>query len=356
MLAQNLAHRAILAGHTARFVSAAAMLADLAAQDGPASLRRRLRHYTSPSLLVLDEVGYMSYGQGYADLLFQVISQRYQRRSTIVSTNRVFNEWSEVFPNATSIIALIDRLCHNAEIVSIDADSYRNKETQRPQRRPQDRPPQPSQALTARGQPLDAGAPRSLHLSGDSRGGISRISPGVYREHKAAPIPERVRAPADGPGPERLVIGPSSDHVSVMRCFAQEMRGPFQILYVLAVSVAGREPGRYQSPAPMELAAVTELLTSTNSSSRAMAGTMSGSSAVVTRIVSSTIATTSSMLAARSTHSNEFCALWDSSMGMWRYPVLTRTTTTTRTATWSKRSCRRWTGIHFPLVEEHDDP
>jgi len=130
MLAQNLAHRAILAGHTARFVSAAAMLADLAAQDGPASLRRRLRHYTSPSLLVLDEVGYMSYGQGYADLLFQVVSQRYQRRSTIVSTNRVFTEWSEVFPNATSIIALIDRLCHNAEIVSIDADSYRNKETQ----------------------------------------------------------------------------------------------------------------------------------------------------------------------------------------------------------------------------------
>ena len=72
----------------------------------------------------------MSYGQGYADLLFQVVSQRYQRRSTIVSTNRVFTEWSEVFPNATSIIALIDRLCHNAEIVSIDADSYRNKETQ----------------------------------------------------------------------------------------------------------------------------------------------------------------------------------------------------------------------------------
>lgn len=129
MLAQNLAHRAILAGHTARFVSAAAMLGDLAAQDGPASLRRRLKHYTTPSLLVIDEVGYMSYGQGYSDLLFQVISQRYLRRSTIVSTNRVFTEWTEVFPNATSIVALIDRLCHNAEIVSIDADSYRNKET-----------------------------------------------------------------------------------------------------------------------------------------------------------------------------------------------------------------------------------
>lgn len=71
----------------------------------------------------------MSYGQGYSDLLFQVISQRYLRRSTIVSTNRIFTEWTEVFPNATSMVALIDRLCHNAEIVSIDADSYRNKET-----------------------------------------------------------------------------------------------------------------------------------------------------------------------------------------------------------------------------------
>jgi DNA replication protein DnaC len=71
----------------------------------------------------------MSYGQDYADLLFQVISQRYQRRSIAVYTNRVFAEWAEVFPNAPSIIALVDRLCHNAEIVSIDADSYRNKET-----------------------------------------------------------------------------------------------------------------------------------------------------------------------------------------------------------------------------------
>ena len=80
----------------------------------------------------------LGYGQGYPDLLFQVISQRYQRRSTIVSTNRVFNEWSEVFPNTTSIIALIDRLCHNAEIISIDADSYgtRRPATATPPARP----------------------------------------------------------------------------------------------------------------------------------------------------------------------------------------------------------------------------
>ena len=105
------------------------MLADLAAQDDPARFRRRLRKYTSPALLVVDEVGYMSYAQGYADLLFQVVNQRYLRRSTIVTTNRIFGDWAEVFPNAVSIVALADRLCHKAEILTIDADSYRTKET-----------------------------------------------------------------------------------------------------------------------------------------------------------------------------------------------------------------------------------
>lgn len=129
MIARNLAHRAIRAGHTVRVVEAAQMLGDLAAQPDTARLRKRLRRYTSPALLVVDEVGYMSYGQGYADLLFQVVSQRYQRLSTIVTTNRIFSEWQEVFPSATSIVAVIDRLCHNAEVLTIDAESYRNKET-----------------------------------------------------------------------------------------------------------------------------------------------------------------------------------------------------------------------------------
>lgn len=82
MIARNLAHRAIPAGHTARVVDAAQMLGDL---TNTSRLRQRLRRYTSPALLVIDEIGYMSYGQGYADLLFQVVSQRYQRLSTIVT-------------------------------------------------------------------------------------------------------------------------------------------------------------------------------------------------------------------------------------------------------------------------------
>ena len=66
----------MLAGHTTRFVEARDMLADLHAQDDPVRFRRRLHKYTSPALLVVDEVGYMSYAQGYADLLFQVVNQR----------------------------------------------------------------------------------------------------------------------------------------------------------------------------------------------------------------------------------------------------------------------------------------
>jgi len=127
-LAQNLAHQAVLRGHTARFTTASEMLNDLATQDGPAALARRLRRYCRPSLLVIDEVGYLSYDSRHADLLFEVVSRRHEDRSIVVTTNRVFREWKEVFPNATCVVALVDRLVHRAEIISIDADSYRLKE------------------------------------------------------------------------------------------------------------------------------------------------------------------------------------------------------------------------------------
>jgi DNA replication protein DnaC len=87
-----------------------------------------LRHYAAPSLLVIDEVGYLSYSNRYADLLFELISRRYEQRSTLVTTNRPFAEWQEVFPNAACVVSMIDRLVHKAEIVAIDGDSYRLKE------------------------------------------------------------------------------------------------------------------------------------------------------------------------------------------------------------------------------------
>jgi len=130
MIAKNLAHLALLGGHSARFVIASAMLSDLAAQDSAAALNRRLRHYCRPTLLVVDELGYLSYDCRYADLLFEVVTRRYEQRATIVTTNKPFAEWNRVFPNAASVVTIIDRLVHKAEILTIEGQSYRFKEAQ----------------------------------------------------------------------------------------------------------------------------------------------------------------------------------------------------------------------------------
>ncbi len=129
MIAKNLLHQAVLRGYTARFTAASDMLHDLAAQDSSTQLARRLRRYTTPAVLCCDEVGYLAYDTRYADLLFEVVTRRYQlRRPLILTTNRAFTEWNQVFPNATCVVALIDRLVHRSEILSIDGESYRLKE------------------------------------------------------------------------------------------------------------------------------------------------------------------------------------------------------------------------------------
>lgn len=127
-LACNIAHHALVHGHTVLFASAGQLLGDLAALDSDSALRRRLRHYARPSLLVIDEVGYLSYSNRHADLLFELVSRRYEHNSTIVTTNRPFAEWREVFPNAACVVSLVDRLVHNAEILAIEGESYRLKE------------------------------------------------------------------------------------------------------------------------------------------------------------------------------------------------------------------------------------
>jgi DNA replication protein DnaC len=127
-LAKNLAHQALIQGHTVLFTTAGQLLGDLAALDSDSALRRRLRHYAAPDLLAIDEVGYLSYSNRHADLLFELVSRRYETKSTLVTTNRPFAEWSEVFPNAACVVSLVDRLVHNAEVIAIEADSYRLKE------------------------------------------------------------------------------------------------------------------------------------------------------------------------------------------------------------------------------------
>lgn len=127
-LALNVAYQALAQGHTVLFTSAGQMLGELAALDSDSALRRRLNRYAQPDVLVIDEVGYLSYSNRHADLLFELISRRYQHNSTIVTTNRPFAEWSEVFPNAACVVSLVDRLMHRAEVIAIEGESYRLKE------------------------------------------------------------------------------------------------------------------------------------------------------------------------------------------------------------------------------------
>lgn len=133
MIARNIAYHAVVKGFSTLFTTAASMLNELAAIDSDSALRRRLNYYTKPALLVMDEVGYLSYGNRHADLLFEIISQRYEKKSTFITTNKAFTEWGEIFPNAACVVSIIDRLVHHSDIVNIDADSYRLKEAKEKQ-------------------------------------------------------------------------------------------------------------------------------------------------------------------------------------------------------------------------------
>ena len=129
MILKNVAHQAVVRGHTVRFASASDMLADLAAQESSVALGRRLRRFTMPQLLCIDEVGYLSYDNRYADLLFEVVTRRYEAQQPILlSTNKPFSEWNQVFPHAACVVTLVDRLIHRAEVIEVDAESYRLKE------------------------------------------------------------------------------------------------------------------------------------------------------------------------------------------------------------------------------------
>jgi DNA replication protein DnaC len=128
MIAQNLAHQALLQGANVLFTTAGPLLGELAAIDSDSALRRRLKYYAKPDLLVIDEVGHLSYGNRHADLLFELVSRRYEHHSTLVTTNRPFAEWGEVFPNAACVVSLVDRLLHHAEIIGLEGESYRLRE------------------------------------------------------------------------------------------------------------------------------------------------------------------------------------------------------------------------------------
>jgi len=128
-IAKALAHQAVVAGYSARFITASELLNDLASQPVGSALTRRISRYCRPQVLVIDELGYLASTGNRADLLFELVNRRYQEKPIVLTTNKAFSEWADVFPeNSACAVALIDRLVHKAEIISIDADSYRQKE------------------------------------------------------------------------------------------------------------------------------------------------------------------------------------------------------------------------------------
>jgi hypothetical protein len=96
----------------------------------PEGHQRKLRTYANVGLLCVDEVGYLSFYYKSADLLYEVIDRRYERKSVILTTNRPFKQWNEVFPNAACIVTLLDRLLHHADAAVIECESYRKRESE----------------------------------------------------------------------------------------------------------------------------------------------------------------------------------------------------------------------------------
>ena len=128
-LATALGHAACLSGHNALFTTAIDVINSLAAAKAAQRLQAELKKYTRPSLLILDELGYLPIDKAGADLLFQVISQRYERGSLIITSNRVFKEWPKIFNNDSTLTsAILDRLLHHAETLVIEGKSYRMKD------------------------------------------------------------------------------------------------------------------------------------------------------------------------------------------------------------------------------------
>ncbi len=118
-------HRA----HSVLFASTVDVINTLAGAQATGRLKLELRKYIRPRVLILDEIGYLPIDKTGADLLFQIISQRYERGSTVITTNRVYKKWAEIFNNDSTLTsAVLDRLLHHAETVTIEGKSYRMKD------------------------------------------------------------------------------------------------------------------------------------------------------------------------------------------------------------------------------------
>ncbi|HIC89117.1 MAG TPA: ATP-binding protein [Anaerolineae bacterium] len=124
-----LGHAACLAGHSVLFASAIDIVNTLTAAQNAGRLKDELKKYLRPAVLLIDELGYLPIDKKGADLLFQVISQRYEHGSIILTTNKRYKKWAEIFNNDSTLTsAVLDRLLHHAESVIIEGKSYRMKD------------------------------------------------------------------------------------------------------------------------------------------------------------------------------------------------------------------------------------
>lgn len=128
-IATALAREACMRNSNVLFSPAVDLINALAAAQGPERFERTLKKYTRPDLLVIDELGYLPVDRVGAQLLFQVLGKRYEKASTIITTNRIYKHWPKTFANdATLTSAVLDRVNHHCETVIIKGKSYRMKD------------------------------------------------------------------------------------------------------------------------------------------------------------------------------------------------------------------------------------
>jgi DNA replication protein DnaC len=126
-LAKCMAYAATQSSVKALFTTAMDMINHLIAAEADHSLLKKLHFYQSPALLVIDEIGYLPLGTQGSNLFFQVISQRHEQGSTIITTNLAFAEWGKIFDSTTVATAIADRLVYNSEVLILEGPSYRKK-------------------------------------------------------------------------------------------------------------------------------------------------------------------------------------------------------------------------------------
>lgn len=134
-LAQNIGLRALENGKSVCFSTVNGALADLLKQESLPAIERRIKRYTTPNILILDELGYLPCDARSGDLLYTIISRRHERASTILTTNLAFKDWGGVFPGAACVVAMVDRFTQHCHTVDIEGDSWRQRQ-ERPKAAP----------------------------------------------------------------------------------------------------------------------------------------------------------------------------------------------------------------------------